>query len=133
MKNISVAIPAYNEAPNIRKVVREGLAYLKKFPKREILVVDDGSKDETPRILDELARKYKEVKVIHHPHNLGLGQALKTAYRNAKYEWIFYAPADGQIKISSLEKYLKYIDKADIVIGYHKKRADPFKRKIEPA
>jgi glycosyltransferase involved in cell wall biosynthesis len=62
----------------------------------EVIVVNDGSADSTPQIVDELARTYSHVRVVHHPKNRGYGGALQTGFRSATKEFIFYTDGDAQ-------------------------------------
>ena len=132
LKSVSVVIPAYNEEENISAVIKKSLQTLKKVSNDyEVVVVDDGSTDQTGKILDEIAKANKAVKAFHQGKNKGLGEALKTGYANAHKEFVFYIPADGQISVEELPNFLEQTDRADVVIGYHRKRADPLKRKLK--
>ena len=133
-KSISVVIPAYNEEGNISAVVQKSLKTLKKVSNDyEVVVVDDGSTDKTGEIIGAIAKANKAVKVFYHGKNKGLGEALKTGYTNARKDFVFYIPADGQISVEELPNFLQQADRADVVIGYHRKRADPLKRKLKSA
>ncbi len=122
-------MPAYNEEENIEIATLEIYEFLKKnFKKFEVIIVDDGSSDKTGKIADRLSKKYKDIKVIHHPKNLKYGMALKSGFENAKYDLIFYTDADRQFNISELKKFMHYIKKYEVVVGYRKKRKDPFMR-----
>ncbi len=128
-ENISIIIPAYNEEKTIKGVVLSSLSTLKELAnKYEVLVIDDGSKDKTGAVLDSLALKNKNFRVIHHIHNKGIGISLKDGFFNAKYDLIFDLPADGQQDPKELKSFLPLIKEADIVAGWRKKREDPFKR-----
>ena len=79
MKSLSVILPAFNEEANIRAVVEDACRIIPKFaPIFEIVVVNDGSKDRTGEICDDLAMEFSEVSVVHHARNRGYGAALKT-------------------------------------------------------
>ncbi len=131
-KSISVVIPAYNEEGNISAVIQKSLQTLEKLSNDyEVVVVDDGSTDDTGKIIDNIAKTNKAVKVFHQGKNRGLGEALKTGYTSAQKDFVFYIPADGQISVEELPNFLKQADNADVVIGYHRKRADPFRRKLK--
>lgn len=131
-KSITIAIPAYNEEGNIRYVVEDSLNVLRNLTnKYEVLVVNDASIDKTGDILGELNNKYpEEVRVINHQENGGTAQALKTLFRNASCELVFYIPADRQNPPGEIINYLPLIEngEADIILGYRVKRADPFYR-----
>src|SRR4051812_46338111 len=105
----SIVIPAYNEAVSIGAVVRE-LAAAARW--REILVVDDGSSDETgARAADAGAR------VIRHPYNKGNGAAVKTGIRQATGEFILIADADGQHRPSDAARLIAHLDAYELVVG----------------
>src|SRR5919197_1569683 len=95
----------------------------------EVLVVDDGSKDETGAILDRLAAEVSFLRVIHHERNLGYGAALITGFKNAKKDLIFYTDGDGQYDVRELHNLLAQLKpNIDLVNGYKVKRADAWYR-----
>ena len=112
-ENIWVVIPAYNEEKNIIKVIRETKNYVKK-----IVVVDDGSKDNTY----DVAKKQKVI-VLGHMTNLGKGAALKTGCDFAikqGAEKIVVLDADGQHEPKEIPRFLDALEDKDIVFGYRK-------------
>lgn len=130
---LSVFFPAYNEGKQIGKTVEEAITVLKKIAGRwELIIINDGSKDNTGKVADKLASKHKNVSVIHHEVNRGYGAALKSGLYSAKYPWITFTDSDGQFDFSELSDFVKKQKdtNADLVIGYYKKRAVPFYRKI---
>ncbi len=131
MKSISVFFPAYNDEGTIAKIVSDADSVLNSIIKDyEILIIDDCSPDNTGKIADKLAKSNKKIKVIHHEKNKGIGGVLVSGYKNAKKDYVFYTDGDAQYDIKEIEKLIKYIPQSDIVIGYRKKRADPFIRKL---
>src|SRR5262249_60655985 len=79
---LSVFFPAYNDSGTIASMaIRAVQAASELTPDYEIIVVNDGSADATPQILDELARTYPRVQVVHHARNRGYGGALQTGFR----------------------------------------------------
>src|SRR5262249_26394952 len=89
-----------------------------------VLVVDDGSKDETGTILDRLAAELPFVRVIHHEHNLGYGAALITGIKNANKDLIFYTDGDGQYDVRELHNLFTHLKpNIDLVNGSQAKRA----------
>lgn len=130
-KSISVFFPAYNDEGTIAKLVLDALDVLPSITSDyEILIIDDCSPDNSGKIADELQKKYKKVRAIHHKKNQGAGGALLSGYKNSKKEYIFYTDGDAQFNIKEIKKLVKYIPKNDVVVGYRLKRADPFLRKV---
>lgn len=130
VQSLSVFFPAYNEEENIKKTVEDAVKVLKELSiKWEVLVIDDGSKDKTGQIADDLAKENSNIKVIHQP-NGGYGMALRAGFYNSKYEWIAFTDADGQFDFSEITKFIEKSDQADIVMGYRIKRSDPFMRLV---
>ena len=129
---LSVVLPAFNEEPNIERVVRSVVAYLDELPiDYEILPVNDGSADGTAAILDRLAKELPLVRPQHHPKNRGYGAALRTGFDAAEKRFIFYMDGDGQFDIKDLAVILPLAtDEDHIVTGYRIERRDPFIRKL---
>ncbi len=129
IKNLSVFFPTFNEEGNVEITVKRATVVLKNLGLNyEIIIVNDGSKDKTGEIADDLAKKDPHIKVIHHQKNLGYGEALKSGFYNAKYEIICYTDGDGQFDFSQVSKFLEKIEDHDLVIGYRIKRQDPLYR-----
>ncbi|MDB5078600.1 MAG: Dolichol-phosphate mannosyltransferase [Chloroflexi bacterium] len=127
---LSLILPAYNEEANIEIVVNEALEELpRNFKSFEIIVVDDGSKDQTPQIVDRLAAARPElIKAIHHRPNRGYGAALTSGFKAAQGDYLMFMDSDRQFKPADLKLLVPYVGKADIIAGYRKKRNDPFYR-----
>jgi glycosyltransferase involved in cell wall biosynthesis len=129
--NLSVFFPAYNEEDNIKATVLKAIPVLNQVAKKwEILVIDDGSQDKTGQIVKELGKKYKNVKLIKHQKNKGYGAALKTGLYNVKYDLIAFTDSDGQFDFREIKKFIPKLKKADLVIGYRKKRTDNYLRRF---
>ena len=112
---ILALIPAYNEEKNIRSVIEETQKYL---PEADILVLNDGSTDNTKAILS----RYKDIIALHHPYNMGIGGAIWTGFnffnRN-NYEYLVRIDGDGQHPPSLAKMLLEPLQngEADLVIG----------------
>lgn len=125
LESLSVFFPAYNEEGRIATTVNRALKVLPKVAKKwEVLVINDGSSDNTGKVVDDLARKHKGVRAIHHKVNRGYGGAFKSGIYNAKYDWIAFTDSDGQFDFSEIKNFIKKQKEtsADLVIGYYKKR-----------
>lgn len=129
---ISVVLPAFNEEPNIERVVRSCVAYLEeRLPDYELLVVNDGSRDRTGEILNRLADELPRLRPLHHPQNRGYGAALRTGFDAATKRFVFYMDGDGQFDIHDLDRLLPLAtDEDHIVTGYRIERRDPFIRRL---
>jgi len=122
---VTIAMPAYDEAPNLERVATEALdALASSGADGELLIVDDGSTDGTGAIADRLARRDPRVRVAHHAMNRGFSGAMTTSLREARGDWVFLVPADGQIQMSDLGRFLAARADADIVVGVRAFRAD---------
>jgi glycosyltransferase involved in cell wall biosynthesis len=132
VNSISFFFPCYNEETSVGKVAKDALSILAKIAEKyEVILVDDGSKDKTGEIADELAKKNKHVEVIHHSPNRGYGGALISGFYAAKYDWIATVDADGQFDVSEITKLIERAKCGyDVVIGYRLNRQDPLIRKI---
>lgn len=128
---LSIILPVYNEQDNIKKTIEDSIVFLKDqdlFTEYEIIAVNDGSTDGTASILGELITDIKCLSIITHPKNLGYGMALISGIKKARFPWILVMDADGQFKISSLEKFKDHFANYDVITGYRPKRKDPFHR-----
>jgi len=128
---VSAVLPAYNEQDVLRESVEALHAALAKHCERfEILIVDDGSTDHTPRLADDLAAEQDAVRVIHHRPNRGYGAALRSGFTSASLPLVFYTDADGQLVADEIGRLLERIGEVDIVTGYRADRQDPWRRKF---
>ncbi len=128
--SITIAIPAYNEEENISTVVRDTLKKLPKYFKDyEIVVIDDGSSDETGEIVDKIALKNKNLRVIHQK-NQGFSKAMITGIRAAKKEFVAYMPADGQFMVDDMRHCFEVLKDSDLILGYRGGRQDYSARRV---
>jgi glycosyltransferase involved in cell wall biosynthesis len=126
---LSLILPAHNEEPNIEAVVQQATETLPTlFRDYEVLVVDDGSKDATPEIIDRLAAENPHVKALHHEKNKGYGGALSTGFSSATGDYFMFMDSDRQFDIHDLANLAPYVPQYDIVAGYRIKRNDPYYR-----
>jgi len=111
--------------------VREGLEVLPRFTDDlELVVIDDGSTDATGAIADRLAGEDARVLVVHHRPNRGYGGAIRSGLTSARKPYVFFTDGDRQFRLEDLERLLPLIERADVVIGYRTRRADPAKRRF---
>lgn len=128
-KDLSVFFPCVNEAGNIENTVKKAVKVLDGLKLNyEVIVVNDGSKDNTEEVVKKLEKENNRIRLINHPVNLGYGKALKSGFYGAKYDTICYTDGDGQFDFSEVTKFLEKIDDNDVIVGYRIKRQDPFFR-----
>ncbi len=131
MVSISVFFPCYNEQENVGRAVEKALGVMQKLNADfEVIIVDDGSSDDTGRIADEIAGRNGRVKVVHHEANLGYGAALQSGFKAATKELVFYTDGDGQFDINEMPPLLALMEQYDIVSCYRLNRQDSIIRKI---
>ena len=117
--DLSVIIPAYNEALRLPSFLQSSVAYLvgRRLP-YEIIVVDDGSRDSTAELVDTLAGKLPRLRLIRSAHNVGKGAAVRLGMQAAQGRLQLFADADGATRIEELERLEQAMTHgADIAIG----------------
>jgi len=132
---LSYFFPAHNEEANVAGLVEEALAVLPTLADTfEVIVVNDGSRDRTRAIADELTASHPGiVRAVHHPVNRGYGGALRSGFGAARYELVAFTDGDRQFKVVDLGRLtarLAASDTPDVVAGFRIKRADPLIRTI---
>ncbi len=101
--SVSVVMPAFNESENIEDTISFIYGKLKELAEEsEIIVVDDGSCDDTGKIVERLKSSYENLRLLSHEKNKGYGAALNTGFNNAVYEYVVLFPADNQFDFSQL-------------------------------
>ena len=129
--SITAFFPCYNEQDNVTRVVEQAIQVLDGAGvDYEVIIVNDGSSDETGPVADRLAADHECVRVIHHPRNLGYGAALQSGFRAATKELVFYTDGDGQFDIAEMPALLPLMREYDIVSCYRLNRQDNVVRKI---
>jgi glycosyltransferase involved in cell wall biosynthesis len=129
--SISVFFPCYNEQGNVARTVQNAIDVLENLKADfEVIIVDDGSRDNTATIADEIAAQNNRIKVVRHPTNLGYGAALQSGFKAAKKDLVFYTDGDGQFDIKEMTPLLPLMEKFDIVSCYRLNRQDPIVRKL---
>ena len=131
LSSLSLFYPMYNEEGNIEEAVRRALTVLPRHAESfEVILVDDGSRDATPRIADAIAAREPAVRVVHHPVNRGYGAALRSGIGASRFPWIFYTDGDNQFDLEEIALLIPLIDENDVVSGYRIERRDPFHRRL---
>lgn len=116
---LSVIIPCYNEAETLEIIVEEVLAVDISPTKKEIIIIDDHSKDNSKQTIERLAKKYKEVKGIYQATNQGKGAALKRGFMESTGDVVIVQDADREYDPRDYKRLLLIFreDRADIVFG----------------
>lgn len=129
--SISVFFPAYNDAPSLPALIERSFKVLRKHVSDyEVIVVNDGSQDNTGDVLAKLSKKFApHMRVVTHEENRGYGGALRSGFAAATKELVFYTDGDGQYDVGELPKLLSLMDvDTGLVNGYKLERNDPWHR-----
>ena|GEM_PF-645602 len=129
-RGLSVVLPAYNEETVIADTVQHCVETLSALaPDYEIIIVDDGSRDRTGQIADELAAANPRVRVIQNRRNRGYGGALIAGFQAVTKQLTFFMDSDGQFDIADIAQLLVYREQGyRAVLGYRERRRDAFLR-----
>ena len=131
MTSLTVAMPAHNEAENIAEMIDRTRTIVGPLvDDLEIIVCDDGSDDDTARIIREIGEEDPRVRLINHQECQGYGAAVRSAVWAATKELVFFTDSDLQFDISEITRFLPRIQEADMVIGYRYARSDPWFRSL---
>jgi len=129
LSSLTVFVPAYNEEANISLIIEDVLKYVPALAKKwELIIVNDGSTDQTARIVRTYSERHAQVKLVNHAHNRGYGAAVKTGLRSARYDWIFFTDSDRQFSLTDMPKLFELADTSTMVIGYRYSRQDNLMR-----
>lgn len=129
--SLSVFFPAYNDAPSLPGLVAKTFAVLERnVADYEVIVVNDGSADDTGEVLSRLAAEYgPRLRIVTHDVNRGYGGALRTGFISARNEFVFYTDGDGQYDVNELPALLALMnDDVSFVNGFKLERNDPWHR-----
>jgi len=130
-RSLSVFFPAYNDAPSLPDLLRKTFGVLEaNVEDYEVIVVNDGSRDNTAEVLETLAREYgPRLRVVTHTENRGYGGALRSGFAAARKAFVFYTDGDGQYNPGELPLLLERVGpKTGLVNGYKLERHDPAHR-----
>lgn len=133
--NISFFCPAYFDAQNLPRLIPVVIETLREVAGQfEIVIVEDGSPDNTGAVADDLQRQFAgtDITVIHHPKNTGYGGALVDGFNSAsKYEWVFTTDGDMQYDPKEFKGFLPYMNDYDAIVGYRLSRKLSQYRKLQ--
>lgn len=137
-EGLSIFFPCHNEAANLAALIADALAAAPSLASEfELIIVDDGSRDETSAIALRLAAADPlHIRVIRHEVNRGYGGALRSGFAAARYPWVAFTDGDCQFRVADLQR-LADVRSArpgvDAILGYRLHRADPFIRRLYAA
>tara|TARA_B100001250_G_C19731464_1_gene758693 strand:+ start:603 stop:1322 length:720 start_codon:yes stop_codon:yes gene_type:complete len=124
-KSISLIFPLYKDKHTVKKVINKSLKILKKLNiKYEIIIIDDCCPEKSGLVALKYSKKNKKIKVIFHKKNLGYGAAIRSGFKNSKYECVYAVDGDGEfgIALNDLPRVLKKYNFNDLVITYRYKK-----------
>ncbi|HLY31299.1 MAG TPA: glycosyltransferase family 2 protein [Ktedonobacterales bacterium] len=130
---LSIVLPAYNEEMVITRTARACVETVARFcPNAEIIIVNDGSRDNTGPLIDGLAQEDAAIIPLHHRVNRGYGAAVLTGFAAARGMFLFFMDSDGQFAIEDIEALLKeeLRQPGIIVLGYRRHRQDTLLRRL---
>lgn len=126
VKTLSVFFPCYNEEDNIFNTVSKAIKVLEslKLDNYEVIVVDDGSTDNTTAVVQTLTAKNPKIRLVNHNRNRGYGAALKTGFSSAKFDWIAFTDSDGQFDFREINQFFETAKTHQVIAGFRKRRSD---------
>lgn len=124
LSSVSFFCPAYNDEKNLPILIPNVFDFLKKITDTfEIIIVHDGSPDKTGQVADQLAREFPNVRVIHHPFNMGYGAALRDGFNSSVCDYIMYTDGDNQYDVREFLPRLHLLDGVDLISGYAREKS----------
>ncbi len=134
LTSVSVVLPCLNEEENVADAIRYALSAAERCATYcEVIVVDDGSTDETARIAAAFVEADSRVRLRVHARNRGYGDAVRTGIDAAGMDWVLLTDADLQFDLRELEDFLPSAARADLVVGWRVLRQDPVNRRVNAA
>jgi dolichol-phosphate mannosyltransferase len=116
---ISFIVPAFNEEEVVAIFMGQMLEKVTgRFVDHEIILVNDGSSDQTGALMDELAAAHDKIRVIHNPKNIGFGNSYIRGLQDVRFDYVMLLCGDGGLPASSLPAIFDKIGKADIVVPW---------------
>ena len=129
--SIGVFFPCYNEQENVGELVKKAVGVLENLEADfEVIIVNDGSRDSTGEVAGKLAQTDKRIKVVNHKMNLGYGSALRSGFKAATKELVFFTDGDGQFDIAELAPLINLMQEYDVVTCYRINRQDNLIRRL---
>ncbi len=132
LTGLTIFFPVLNDRFIIPTLVEKAHKAAKKVARTyEIIIINDGSTDDSLLVTKNLQKKYPFLRVISHKKTQGYGSALRDGFSHATKDWVFYTDGDGQYDPSELTHLVEKVEpQVDIVNGYKRIRSDPWLRKL---
>jgi len=131
LPSLTVGLPAYNEAENIGPMIESVVEKAGPLVSDlEIIVVDDGSSDDTAEVVRRIGEQDPRVRLVEHATNQGYGAAARDSIWSATKELVFTTDSDLQFDLAEIAHFLPRIGEADMVVGYRRSRSDPWHRRL---
>ncbi|MFC1514814.1 glycosyltransferase family 2 protein [Candidatus Omnitrophota bacterium] len=128
---VSIVMPVYNEEAVVEQVIKQHYAQIvERIPGSDFIVVNDGSTDTTPEILERLGKELPELRVINRAQNGGYGSALCVGLAQAENPFIFHIDSDNQFTAEDFWRLYPFTESHDIIIGFRSPRGDRVYRRV---
>jgi glycosyltransferase involved in cell wall biosynthesis len=116
---LTIVVPAFNEANRLPATLPRFASFCEARPNTDVLIVNDGSADNTGAVIDAFAREHPAVRAIHNARNHGKGYALRQGVMDARSEWILLTDADLSTPLEEIDKLFTAVGRtgASIAIG----------------
>ncbi len=131
LESLSIFFPAYNDAPSLPPLIERAFQIGARCARQfEVIVVDDGSRDDTPQVIEQLRARFgPRLRYVRHPQNRGYGGALRSGFRAAEWDFVFYTDGDGQYDVAELLELARRMKPGvGLVNGYKTVRSDAWYR-----
>jgi glycosyltransferase involved in cell wall biosynthesis len=130
LRGLTIVLPCFDEASNLRDAVRYATdAGERNAARHEIVIVDDGSSDDTVAVACELVVRDPRVRLVVHTENRGYGEALRSGIAVAGQPWVLLIDADLQFVFGDLEDFIPLTPSADLIVGWRKLPQGPVGRR----
>ena len=131
LTSLSIFFPCYNESENVGPMIEQAVKVGEEYgADYEVVVVDDGSSDDSAAIVNSWSAKNPRVRLVQHEVNQGYGAALRTGFKNVKKDLVFLTDGDSQFHLSDIDKLFSKIDGCDVVVGFRIVRQDKAHRRL---
>jgi len=131
-----VIVPCLNEERGVVKTVEDVIAVAPELPVAvEVLMIDDGSTDDTAQMMERLCAKHSRCRMRRNPQNMGLGRSVMSAYGEVPDgSWVTVLPGDHELDFKSIHNFLNVRDRFDLILGYLQNPViRPFRRRVASA